>query len=655
MPVSAEITQSFRDLKLPAISNNSTLEECVKELKHLEDLQRKLEQYRRVVLGNMEELLKICKKPEKKEKIIKDVGKNDHSHRIEVSPKNSYDNENKHDDSNEVTIEKAPKESVIDRESSSTEKGSSLFTFQEPEFELSRSRSVLENDKEISNKSDNMNIRTCNFLWENLDVLPEYTQDSKSTPLIAALNKLKWQYEDIRQIKKWCVKLTKLFEFSSDESGIIGEEEYITMVHQLPLSNELKKSLSTKFSVIDNDNSGGINLTEFLYFFLQYKPFREELNKKFWLKELAPSTFYPSWMQTVQLLVYNVVNVPQYNTFAKLLFCIDAVVTLVPCIILFIQAVCPNCYGHLLVVEEDKFLWSATIFFAVQYSLGLLTSAKKISFFSNIIHLIELISFLPYIVYEGAGYTGEEINPRGFVLFRVLRVFKLTAIFPSRFKYVQENLHLYADSLKLAYVSYKTFGWLIINMTVYFSMLIYVFERGNYDPGENMWRRQGEESESPFANFINCIYFTLVTGTTLGYGDMCPKTYVGKFIALLTVVVGLVNLTFLINIIDDCFEEVFRRFLQRRIATIDNRRSTIIRGNVAGAQEKLDLLQKRSKTRLSKQGNYNASFFSAPLETYFFGEGILQSNRNLTNQSTESVNFKRYKTKSLRSIYLNDL
>jgi len=136
-------------------------------------------------------------------------------------------------------------------------------------------------------------------------------------------------------------------------------------------------------------------------------------------------------------------------------------------------------------------------------------------------------------VYKGAGYTGEDINPRWFVFVRVLRVFKFAAIFPSRFRYAEKHLHIYRDALKLACVSYKAFGTFLISMTVYFSMLIYVFERGVYNSDEKVWKRFVEDDESPFANFYNCIFFVLVTGTTLGYGDMYPRTYAGKTIALL--------------------------------------------------------------------------------------------------------------------------
>jgi len=157
-------------------------------------------------------------------------------------------------------------------------------------------------------------------------------------------------------------------------------------------------------------------------------------------------------------------------------------------------------------------------------------------------------------------------------------------------------------------------------MTIYFSLIIYVFERGEFDPVDSVWKRAGEDYESPFSNFFNCIYFSLVTGTTLGYGDMYPKTYVGKVISLLTVLTGLVNLTFTINIIGDCFEEVFRRFLLSRSKILNNERSMFIRNTVAEAQATLDLMERKHQGSLSTAAQ---SKFST-LDSFFLKEQNLR-------------------------------
>eukprot|EP01062_Namystynia_karyoxenos_P039428 TRINITY_DN28662_c0_g1_i1.p1 TRINITY_DN28662_c0_g1~~TRINITY_DN28662_c0_g1_i1.p1 ORF type:complete len:1085 (+),score=221.62 TRINITY_DN28662_c0_g1_i1:94-3348(+) len=51
--------------------------------------------------------------------------------------------------------------------------------------------------------------------------------------------------------------------------------------------------------------------------------------------------------------------------------------------------------------------------------------------------------------------------------------------------------------------------------------------------------RKSPDPDSPeFGDFYNCIWFSFVTFTTIGYGDMSPKTHMGRFV---TVMLGVVS------------------------------------------------------------------------------------------------------------------
>jgi potassium voltage-gated channel Shaw-related subfamily C protein 3 len=181
-----------------------------------------------------------------------------------------------------------------------------------------------------------------------------------------------------------------------------------------------------------------------------------------------------------------------------------------------------------------------------------------------------LISFLFWMVYNTVGKS-DTLDPMGFVVFRIIRyvnlhkVFKLTAL--------QEDIDIYVNTLKLAYTSSGAVMVLLVFTIFLFSLLMYVFERGLYNMDNKRWERDADEGESPFADMSSCIYFVLVTMTTLGYGDLYPKTYVGRMVAMITVFVGLCNITFLINIVGDCFEEVFREFVVKRSKKMENEHS----------------------------------------------------------------------------------
>jgi len=78
---------------------------------------------------------------------------------------------------------------------------------------------------------------------------------------------------------------------------------------------------------------------------------------------------------------------------------------------------------------------------------------------------------------------------------------------------------------------------------------------------------------------------------------MSPASYVGKLIALTAVAIGLVNITFVINTIGDCFEEVFRNYLNVRTRELELDRNAYIRQNINEAKKMVQQLYlKRSST-----------------------------------------------------------
>lgn len=68
---------------------------------------------------------------------------------------------------------------------------------------------------------------------------------------------------------------------------------------------------------------------------------------------------------------------------------------------------------------------------------------------------------------------------------------------------------------------------------------------------------------------IDCIYFALVTMTTVGYGDMYPVTSLGQFVACAAMVCGIVVLSVPITVIGANFDEETRE--QHRINQLRKR------------------------------------------------------------------------------------
>jgi len=462
------------------------------------------------------------------------------------------------------------------------------------EKRTNRSESGEQDSKINSNTEDDdqmaapkVEIRWQPSLYKKEDML----EDEVSSPLISALKKLQQRRDQIRGIKMWSENLANLFWLTDeDHSGYIDVEEYYRMIERLDISEELKLTLRSEFYTIDQDGNDGINLTEFLMFFLNFPLFQEELltnahkNAPFiYEKSLSLTQHWRQWL-------YCVVEHPEYNFVSKILFCIDLVLTLIPVVI-----ICTEGGQSSLRVRWFKhtFMWIVSIFFASEYFCGLITCKYRTKFIFDFVHTFELVSFLFWIYYNTIGHS-ETLDPMGFVVFRVIRFVNLHKVF--KLTVLEEDINIYVNTLHLAYTSSGAVIMLLVFTIFLFSLLMYVFERGIYNEDEKSWERDADEGESPFADMSSCIYFVIVTMTTLGYGDLSPISYVGRMVGIITVFVGLCNITFLINIVGDCFEEVFREFVMKRSKKMEEERSKFL-------EECVNEAQARSSTWLSFRGS----------------------------------------------------
>jgi len=453
------------------------------------------------------------------------------------------------------------------------------------EMQISRTASAdgLIAKEEMSVSSDMDKVKKFNTLGKEEELNIE-----QSSPLISALKELQYSRGQKRGIKMWTQNLANLFYIAdSDCSGFIEWSEYSQMIDKLDLSESLKKSMQEKFKSIDKDGSGELNLHEFLLFFLKFPKFKEELLLN--AQSNAPY-IYENALTTRQrwrMWVYCIVEYPDYSMVSKVVFTFDLFLTLIPIVILCIEGVRPS---YFIEWYKDTYMWCVSIFFAFEFLCGLSTCKYPIVFLVDPGHVLDAVSFVFWISYKTLGNEGN-MDPMGFIIFRAYRLVKIHYIF--KIKTLKEDLDIYIDTLTLAYTSFGAITWLLLSSIFFLSLLVYVFERGEYDEESKIWMRD-DQSESPFSNLYNCIYFTVVTMTTLGYGDISPQSYVGKLAAMATVVAGLCNITFLINIVGDCFEEVFREFVLKRSRQMEEESSKYINFCVSKASQRVLSRQSRS-------------------------------------------------------------
>ena len=225
----------------------------------------------------------------------------------------------------------------------------------------------------------------------------------------------------------------------------------------------------------------------------------------------------------------------------------------------------------------------SVIIFSVEYLTRLWVSGAKhapedkifgsarLGYMFSFSGLIDLVSILPF--YLQALFPGLDL--RVLRTLRLLRIFKLsnynTAI-EDLFSAVYEERKSFIAALYLFVIAF-----------VLTSSLIYYAEN--------------EVQPEKFASIPDAMYWSLITLTTVGYGDVSPVTWIGKVISVVTALMGVSVVALLTGILANAFSNQIAR---RKMIFEDQIREAMADG-VVDAVEVRSLEQLRKDFGLSKQ------------------------------------------------------
>jgi len=171
--------------------------------------------------------------------------------------------------------------------------------------------------------------------------------------------------------------------------------------------------------------------------------------------------------------------------------------------------------------------WFFTILFTVEYFLRVYCVKRPIKYIFSFWGIIDLISFLPdyLLVITGAGVgAGAEARGSVFSVIRALRLLRVFRIF--KLGWFQAEADDLGNAIWRARAKIVVFlTAVLIIVTVAGSMM---YEIENYAMGD----------ESMFNSIPEGIYWAIVTMTTVGFGDIVPKSFAGKFLSSLLIMLG---------------------------------------------------------------------------------------------------------------------
>ena len=167
-------------------------------------------------------------------------------------------------------------------------------------------------------------------------------------------------------------------------------------------------------------------------------------------------------------------------------------------------------YGSLLLALE----WAFTILFTIEYCLRLLSVRRPFRYATSFFGIVDLLAIIP--TYLSVFVPGSQYLLVIRIL-RLLRVFRLLKLS----EYVTE-----ADILWRALRASQRKISVFISAVVLLVVII----------GASMYVIEGESNG--FTSIPRSIYWAIVTLTTVGYGDLSPKTAPGQIMASIVMIIG---------------------------------------------------------------------------------------------------------------------
>lgn len=158
--------------------------------------------------------------------------------------------------------------------------------------------------------------------------------------------------------------------------------------------------------------------------------------------------------------------------------------------------------------------WFFTVLFTVEYIARLVSVRNQLRYAFSFFGIVDFLSILPTYLAIFFPETHALIDVRILRLLRIFRIFKLS-------EYIVEYQML-GEALAASRRKILVFLSAVFMVVLIMGTLLYVVEG----------------PEHGFVDIPTSVYWAITTVTTVGFGDITPKTDVGRFIASISMLLG---------------------------------------------------------------------------------------------------------------------
>jgi len=225
--------------------------------------------------------------------------------------------------------------------------------------------------------------------------------------------------------------------------------------------------------------------------------------------------------------------------------------------IIILIAVSSSCL-ETLKAYRDLIIWNIIEFcccciFIIEYIIKIIIVDNKIKYIKTFAHFVDIVSIIPiFFTFQKNSETSNIVS-----FFKVLKLIRIVKILSS--KSLKVYTQLIVETMAKSIYGLKLMIVLILIVVIFSSSILYQLEKGVRDDGTE-----------PYTSIPDTFYWSIVTITTVGYGDVYPITDLGKLFAGLTMILGIIMIALPITIISTNFARTWDEFENRGLIKIRN-------------------------------------------------------------------------------------
>lgn len=261
-----------------------------------------------------------------------------------------------------------------------------------------------------------------------------------------------------------------------------------------------------------------------------------------------------------RLCIWNTLTNPSFSPLARSYSYYLDVLVVVSTILLLVESV-PEWNAGVW-----RYIWLGlesfiTGHFLVDWVGKLLTAPQFNDYFLSSGCLLDALSIVPWVTQ--VVWILTDAHPKGWTILRLVRLLRFGRFFQAALTGIPE-MRLFWKAVQRSRLAVLFLVCYLFGAGIFFSCCLFLAETAScqLDPVTHLWMEDGK-TVCAIQNMFDALWLTIVTMTTVGYGDVTPKTAAGKTVATCIMIASMVFLALPVSIFGANLTELY---LENRLA-----------------------------------------------------------------------------------------